>query len=313
MCRARCACVEGRIMFKSEVRSFAKRWVRPTVVLLVALGVALGLPSAVPAQPQPFIAPCPIPDTVVPVALEGTINAIDLSRHVITVMRVPVVIDRTTVIVTQSGAIISEPDLLGDPLPGRTVPGFTNARATLTGVYVDGVVHATRVYVEPSEDVLIGPATCGPGHISVLGRRVVITEDERMWGRATNENGFTIDPTSCPLGTPVEIIGYDTGDVFYAIEFVSDFAALTPANQTLITRAQCSPGGNFEVRGASTSQAGEVSVYDDVTNQLLGTAPVTANGASGEFRFRIAHPPTCPARVRVVNSNGSIAIALVTP
>lgn len=293
--------------------STAERWLKQTLVTVVAASVALVLPSAVPAQPQVQNAPCPMPDTIVPVAIEGGIDSIDLVRHVITVMRVPVVIDRTTAIVTQSGAVISEPDLLGDPLPGRTVPGFSEGRANITGVYVEGKVHAISVYVEPSEDVLVGPATCGPNLISVLGRHIVMNEDERMWGSAVNESGFVVDPTTCPLGTPVEIVGYDAGDVFFATQLVSNFARLLPANQTLIERAQCTPGSNLEVRGASTSQQGEVSVYNDVTNQLLGTAPVTPNEASGEFRFRISHAPTCPQRVRVVNSNGSTALALVTP
>lgn len=203
-------------------------------------------------------------------------------------------------------------DLCGDPLPGRRAPGFVQGRANITGSSTGGVVRAAIVYVEPSEDLLIGPGSVENGQVRILGRAIVLSDDPRMPGRAVNEVGFTIDPTTIPAGSEAVAAGYDAGQVFYAFEVVSDFARLAPAAQTLVTRAQCSPGGELEVRGFSTHATGTITVLDDVTNSVLGTVEVSPDaGTAGTFRFRIQHPPTCPVRVRLLNSNGSTTIALV--
>lgn len=281
-----------------------------------AMGVVgaavLLLPITAGSQPTPHVESY-VPEGSVPIAIEGVVHGIDLRVGVMVVSRVSVRIDAHTRFYSPTGPISMEA-LCGDPLPGRKVPGFVQGRASLTGTSIGGVVRAAIVYVEPSEDVLIGPGNIVNGHVTVLGREVMLNPDPRMLGRAVNEVGFSIDPSTIPTGSEAVASGYDTGLVFYASELVSDFAQLSPPTQTLVTRAQCSPGGELEVRGFSTHTTGTVTVLDDVTHEVLGTTNVASDGgAAGIFRFRLQDPVTCPARVRLLNSNGSTTVALVEP
>jgi len=250
----------------------------------------------------------------VAVELEGDLDRIDLAGEtaVVEILGVSARIDGWTLIRTPT-ATITIADLLGAPLPGRSQAGFLGGQTVLVGVAQHGVVLADELVVEPGEKLLAGPVTAAAdGTISILGWPAVLCADPRMPGRATNELGFEIELATVKVGTLGVAGGYRGEDgVFYAYELQADGDIVGPSNQTSITRSRCTDGARLLVRGGSTDSDSTVTLFDDLTGKLLDEQGVVPRGdmpGFGSYRFDI-EVSACPNRVRVVNSNGSQAVA----
>ncbi len=283
-------------------------------ICFIPLIVLLAAPPA-HAQPAPLANPPENPPAV-EVELEGTIAAIvdTGDAHQITVLDVPVRVDDDTAIFSPSAAL-TRWQLLQDPLPGRSVPGFLDGSAIVIGVASEGTVHADILMVEPAEHVLAGPATDQrPEGPSILGIPVVLLSDPRMPGMAVNELGFQIDPSTIAPGDFTIAEGYMGEDhVFYAHRIEGIGEVLGPPDQTSITRARCALDATLEVRGGSTTPEGTVQLLDADTGDILAETTIQPDEdlpGLGSYRFRI-DIITCPARVRVENANGSFAEATV--
>lgn len=252
--------------------------------------------------------------------LEGPITAIDThgtGPATISVMGVPIINPRHLLIDTPVTEI-SASDLLGPPLPGRDQPGFLGGTGIILARTQDGITTAFDVFVEPAENVLIGRVTANEnGHLSILDVPVELIEDWRMLGVAKNEAGFLIDLTTVEVGSFAVAEGYlGLDSVFHAYIIEADGVILGPINQTSITRAICRQYDRLQVRGGSTTPTSIVNIYNDETNELLGSAfifPDFDNPPLGEFRFRIdiREGMECPFVVRAENSNGSFATSEV--
>jgi len=275
----------------------------PVIALLTSPGAS--------AQPA-LIANPPANPPAVDVELEGTITAIidTGDAYQITVLDVPVRVDEDTAIFSPS-AVLTRWQLLQDPLPGRSVPGFLNGSAIVIGSASNGAVRADILMVEPAENVLAGPAgDQRPDGPSILGIPVVLLSDPRMPGSAMNELGFQIDPSTIAPGDFTVAEGYMGEDhVFYAHLIEGNGEILGPPNQTSITRARCALDAALEVRGGSTTPDGTARLFDADTGDLLAETSIEPDEdmtGLGTYRFRI-EIDTCPSRVRVENSNGSFA------
>ncbi len=305
---------------KSSLRSLL-------AAVLVTVGSAPGFGQAISLPP--------------PAALEGTIttvSAVDAAGNVVlTVMGVRVLVAPGVPVTTPSATLTLAQLTSTATLPGRTQPGFVGGTAIVTGDWdtVNARIVATDVFVEPSENVLIGVVTANDATgIKVNGVAVSplpATEARMPSLPTTTDEGIEIFATSIPVGTAAAAEGYFAGDKFYS--FLIQAAAGTPVSQVpqvTITRAQVRErtpnnqrGDEVEVRGAvtTTHTAGNVNqtvrVFRvDTINGVrretsLGTAtavpdPLTPGVAT--YTFRVTTPTTrdavlgtAPSLVKVVN------------
>ncbi len=303
-----------------------------------AAALFLGVSQAsaqLPPSPPPTVA-----------ALEGTISSVTLNTD----SSITMVVMGMTVNVP-AGAIITSPTAtlttaqLADtaPLPGRTQPGFVGGTAIINGtVDSSGLVTADDVFVEPSENVVLGVVTANTGsQISVNGIPVSLITDARMPAKPVQDvNGIAIILGSIPVGVGAGIEGYFSNGTFYAFLIEADEG--TPVNaqpQVVITRAlgrERTPnnrrGDELEIRGtcttthapAATTQSIRVFRIDGTTQTLLGTGTATVDPAFpgiANFTFRTVTAPTnnpvlgtCPTTVRVVNiSTGANNASTTSP
>lgn len=261
----------------------------------------------------------------VPAELEGRITAIEIasgplginnlgvSSNKLSVMGVEVWIPNGMTIHTPVAAL-SFSELLGDSFPGRDEAGFMGGTAIIEAETINGVTMAMHVFVEPSENVLIGAVTDNAnGTLSILGLEVQLIDDYRMLGVAMTENGFLVDLTTTEPGSFAVAEGYFGNDnVFHAFAIEAVGEILGPPNQTSITRARCDIDGSFDVRGASTSDFGIIDIYDADTLEYLGSTivdPDEDNPPFGKYRYDVDDIGECPMRILVENSNGSHAFA----
>lgn len=279
--------------------------------LLCLLGLVI--PTSTGAQP---VATKTIAVAVhIEVELEGVVTSI-IDRGPTTeidVLGVRVTIDDKTIIETPS-AQISRGDLLGAPLPGRSVPGFWFGTAIVLGEAHDDEIYADILLIEPSESVLGGPSTEAHdlGGPSILGVPIIILDDDRLPGIAMNELGFEIDPATIEVGVFTVAEGYMGDDGIFYAHLVEGLGVIVgPPDQTSITRARCSQSADIDVRGGSTSPEGTATLFDDDTGELLAQVPIEPHAdlpGLGKYRFDLKLPE-CPRRVRVENSNNSTATA----
>lgn len=277
-----------------------------------------------PPSPPPTVA-----------ALEGAISSVTLntdSSITMVVMGMTVNVPVSAVITSPTATLT--PAQLADatPLPGRPQPGFIGGTAIINGtVDASGLVTAGDVFVEPSENVVLGIVTANTStQISVNGIPVSLITDARMPANPVQDvNGIAIIPSSIPVGVGAGVEGYFSDGTFYAFMIEADEG--TPVNvqpQVVITRAlgrERTPnnrrGDELEVRGtcttthapSATTQSIIVYRIDGTTQTLLGTGTATVDPAApgvANFVFRVTTPPTndpilgtAPTTVRVVNTS----------
>jgi len=302
---------------------------KPIALIKSTLAAAAALLLGV-SQASAQISP---PEGTLPAALEGTISAITLNDDgsvSMTVMGMPVSVPVGTPVTSPTAELTLSQLVDPTPLPGRTLPGFLGGTAIINGnATPEGIVTATDVFVEPSENVAIGAVTANTGtQISVNGTPVVLLEDPRIpAGPVKDANGIEILLSSIPVGTGAAIEGYYSEGTFYAFLIEADQG--TPVNiqpQVVITRAlgrERTPnnrrGDEVEVRGtctiphAPTATTQDIRVFrvDSGVETLLGTGTAIVDPAVpgiAAFTFRTVTAPStspvlgvCPTTVRVVN------------
>lgn len=278
-----------------------------TVILATAITALTLFPSSVDARPPRL----PIPPGVTGLMLEGKVEAIDAGAGTITVMGVTFGVPANIRISTPVRNVTLA-ELLGAPLPGRTLPGLLGGVAVVQGVMVGGAPVATAIDIQPQENVLNGPATgVVGGTFTVLGRPVVLNTDPRMLGRAENEEALPVNLALAPIGSDSAVDGYQGDDgVFYAWRIANNAAPVAGGPRVSIAKATCARNGALDIRGGSTSLTGSVTIFDANSGRRLGTARlVNVLGLYGRYRFSLARTTTCPTQVRVVAPDGSAVTA----
>lgn len=247
-----------------------------------------------------------------PVNIEGRLTGVNLAARTIKVMGLDVYISTGTIIRTPV-ARIGLKALLGNPFPGRSDRGFLNGVAIVSGSFTNGAIQATTVDVVTSENVLQGPVTWVNGELTIFGKPLRLITDERLPGKAVNEVGFPVDLNTAPADADTIADGYEGSDgVFYA-HTVDCSAAKVQSGfvATTISTARSRDAGRLELRGATSSQSGKVTIYNADTNSTLGTASVVVTAGYGTYGVTFSKLAMVPARVRVVHTNGSSATSVV--
>lgn len=280
----------------------------------------------------------------IPASIEGSISAV--SSNVdgsvsMTVMGMNVTVPVGTVVTTPSASLTFAQLVNVAPLPNRTQAGFIGGTAIINGnVAANGIITATDVFVEPSENVVLGIVTANNnGAISINNVPIVLTNDARIPAKPVQDvNGIAIIPASVPVGTGASAEGYFANGVFNA--FLVEAEQGTPVNaapQVTITRAlgrERTPnnrrGDELEIRGscttlhAPTATTQSISVYriDGTVQTLLGTGtaivdPLIPGVATFTFRTTTALTNNailgvCPTTVKVVNTSAGANNASTT-
>lgn len=271
-----------------------------------------------------------------PVEMEGIVSAInpDGGNVRLTVMGADVRVPAGTPVNTPVGSLTFA-QLLDTitPLPGRSVGGFLNGTAIVTGSINNGIITASDIQIEPAENVILGEVTTNSTSVfAVNGVNVQLIDDSRLKAKPPrNEFGFDIKLDSVTVGTPVSVEGYFDGTLFRA--FIIDVdgpATLTKTDpQISITRAQsrertpnATRGDEVEVRGSVTmshvatgitTQSIEVYRFDNGVPTQLGFATATQDADNpnfASFRYRENTPPSndpvlgrAPTEFRVINAS----------
>ncbi|MHC1726146.1 MAG: hypothetical protein AB9866_09100 [Syntrophobacteraceae bacterium] len=274
-------------------------------------------------------------------AIEGPIQEISPETRRMVVMGVIVNVPPDVPITTptanlteMAGAGNSMDLLLGAPLPGRAVPGFLGGTAIINGTTLpSGNMRATDVFVEPSENVLIGPitaATCtnancaGAGNsLSILRTRVVPIPDSRMRFSIQNDFGFPVNLTGTNLvGAAASAEGYfvpPRSFRYFLLEITGAPLRNPGIAEVSIQRAQCREdavdGLQLDVLGATHTPAiGTVTISNGGTT--FGTQATISAGVGSEFgtyTFRLRDDPAftaCPENV-TASFAGATATAAV--
>lgn len=263
----------------------------------------------------------------VPASIEGPIQEIipETRRMIVmgVIVNVPAGVPITTPtanLTEMAGAGNPFDLLLGAPLPGRAVPGFLGGTAIVEGVTLpSGNMRATSVFVEPSENVLIGPitaATCtnvscgGTGNsLSILRTRVVPIPDSRMRFRIQNDFGFPVNLRGANLvGAAASAEGYfvpPRSFRYFLLEITGAPLSNPGVTEVSIQRAQCRPdvdGIQLDVLGATHTPAiGTVTISNGGTT--FGAQATVSAGVGSEFgayTFRLRDNPAfdaCPETV----------------
>jgi len=257
--------------------------------------------------------------------LEGPLTAVDQAAQTIEVMGSTVDVSHASFASPTDSLTLA--DLAGEPLPGRgDTPGFLGGTAIVMGSAPSsgGPVVAEEVFVEVAENVVVGavtentvPAggTLADGTFAVQGVSVSSIDDDRFSLRVVAEGSdVAVDLGSVPTGSAASVEGHWGSDgTLYAHTIEASDGAVT-SGETTIDRAECDPEGRFELRGSSSTAPETVTIYDNDTDEQLGTVDVTEDpeGPLNGFRFRADAEDAdwgCPGSVRVENTNGSVATA----
>jgi hypothetical protein len=293
------------------------------------------------------------------VELEGPITAIDLSqvppptdpttRYIvgtITVMGIQVTVWSDTLIHTPTKTSFDETDPLTlasfatGRLPGRSQQGFLGGTAIVVGDSIGGQVHATDLFSDLAENVVVGEATelvtppnGGVARATINGMQIRRSTDSRMPAApAINSFGLRVNERAITPGSLVSAEGYYSSnqDILFYHTLEADGAPLLNKERTQvgILRADCRIRGGgrdeIEVRGGvvwpatatvqiripepRTPTAGNPNPERWVTVGLVTAtaqaAPVAGDPPQGLFRadFRNLTISTgvCPSRVRAV-------------
>ncbi|RMH19767.1 MAG: hypothetical protein D6696_09805 [Acidobacteria bacterium] len=231
----------------------------------------------------------------------------------------------------------------GDPLPGRTTPGFTGGTC-LCAVEVDpatGVATATEMTLEPAENVILATVTahncvtpgCDPdddpaNELRVGGTLMDPNPDPRLTSDPATNRGFVVDLTLGNLaGVAAGGEGYFgvTGNLhLYTLELEGGVLVNAGVTEVSILRAQCRQRngmGEWNVLGATHDPStGEVTVRRGDTGEVLGTAPVVADPddpAFGAYTFNAEVTGTCAGAVIVdfltASATGDVDVRIDDP
>ncbi len=261
-------------------------------------------------------------------ALEGPIQRIVPENRAMVVMGITVHVPPGIPITTPT-ANLTELAGAGNPVelmlsnnfPGRTEAGFLGGTAIVNGTMLpSGNMRATDIFVEPSENVLIGAITqsdCTNAACARAGDEFRILKtwvrpitDPRMRFSIVNEFGFPVNLTGANLvGAAAAAEGYFVPPRtfrYFLLEVTG--APLSNPNTTEISiqRAQCredsEDGIRLDVLGAThTPAAGTVTITNGATN--FGTVNTISAGAGspfGTYTFRLRDNPAfnaCPENV----------------
>lgn len=290
-------------------RSVAKAIaVRKLAAALCGAGL-LALPGLAAAQAAP-----------VPLMFEGAISGVVKNADgsvTLTVFGTQVVVQPGVPVATPTAILTN--DQLADPtpFPGRSEAGFIGGTAIVDGLVINGVATPLTVFVEPSENVLLGEVTAnGPDGLVVQGVPMVELNDPRIPSDGVhNIFGFPILPSSIPVGTGIAAEGYFAGGAFHHFLIEADAGTLVDtANPAVsVTRARCVPGGELRVQGgAYLPDNATVEVRNALTGFVFGTATAVPDPAApgfGAYLFRtsatgaaVNDDGACPSEVRVVRT-----------
>ena len=223
--------------------------------------------------------------------------------------------------------------------PQRSEPGFLGGTAIVTGDSQGGVMYATDVFSDMSENVIVGEATTsvidGPAiRATVNNVRLVPLDDPRMpAGRPINGFGFEVNPADIEPGTLVAVEGYYAGGQLNYHSFEADGARLVNPTtaEVSVLRAQCRIRGGgrdeLEVRGGSKNPANAViriqylnslGAWVNVNPTVTATADNTVTPAQGLFRYNASNlrfpGGVCPGQIRAAfNANINVNSGGFTP
>jgi len=209
--------------------------------------------------------------------------------------------------------------LIGNPLPGRIQPGFTGGTC-LCATEVDpltGIVTATNMVLEPSENVLLATVTthkcvtasCDPddnplNEFRVGGVLMNPNSDPRLHSEPTTNRGFEVNLLLGNLvGVGAGAEGYlgNTGNIhLYMLEVDAGVLLNADVPEVSILRARCRQRGDmgdWSVLGAThTPGSGIVTFRRSDTGAVLGTTPVVADATDplfGAYLFNADVTGTC--------------------
>jgi hypothetical protein len=269
----------------------------------------------------------PLPSFAQILGLEGPITRVLPGRNEVEVMGTRVIVPPGTPITTPSVNLTELAGttnplllLLGDPLPGRTEPGFMGGTAIINGaVNPDGTLTATDFFTEPAENVLIGNVTvsactnsvcAGAGNtLRINGVRMVPIRDPRLrFKPITNDFGFRVNLVGANVaGNAAAAEGYfASGRFWYFLMEITGAPLLNPTQtEVSILRAQCrnDPDGiQLDVLGGVHNPAtGAVTISDTDNGTVFGQQnAVVAAGEFGSYTFRLRNAvgfQTCPTSV----------------
>ncbi|MEZ6124601.1 MAG: hypothetical protein R3C49_15690 [Planctomycetaceae bacterium] len=207
------------------------------------------------------------------VELEGPLKSVHPTTAELSVMGMRVILDSNTKIESPSATLTVKQLKDSTPLPGRTEKGFEGGTATVTGTVdpATGIVTAATVFVEPSENVILGVVTeNNAGQLKINGVQIRYLNDSRMPLKAVqNEFGFAVKRESIPVGTPASVEGYFDGTDFQAflVEIDGPAELEDPNPQLSILRAQ--------TRERRPNKGDDVNVRSDVTTAHVTTETTT--------------------------------------
>lgn len=200
----------------------------------------------------------------------------------------------SSVITTPTTRITPEQLIDPTPFPGRTT-AFLNGTCIADGDSTNGVALITNLYVEPAENVLVGPVTklgANRTQFGIMGVRVVRLTNATTAGRIhaplpTNAYGFEIDLTTVPDNDESSAEGYlvpgteSTPPTLYAyaIETTAGTARPAPSNVT-IQRADVANDAQrqqakIEVRGGCMFPASTPGTTRQVVIEIQDRNPAT--------------------------------------
>lgn len=278
-------------------------------------------------------------------AIEGPIQEIIPDRRVMVVMGVTVHIPPGIPITTPTANLTELAGagnplelMLGANLPGRTVPGFMGGTAIINGTALpSGNMRAADVFVEPSENVLIGAvtaSTCTNANcaragdvLSILKTRARPITDPRMSFSIVNDFGFPVNLTGANLvGAAAAAEGYFVSPRDFRY-FLLEIAGAPLRNPNIaevsIQRAQCredaANGIQLDVLGGThTPATGTVTIRNGATTfGTVGAISAGVGSAFGTYTFRLRDNPgfnACPENVTVTFAGATASSAVdITP
>lgn len=276
---------------------------------------------ALVAAASPALAQVADPELVI----EGKINAI--TANTITVMGIVINVPATAKVSTPTKAGLTLSDLANASIPGRS-QGFVGGTAIVTGGSTGGVVTASDVFSDVTENVIVGEATsdwaAGAKGLTVNGKEAdpIPATTVIPAGKPMNIFGFEINPLTIDKGSLVSVEGYEADDggklYYHNLEADTGSPVNAGSNEVSITRAQCrdrTGGGKdeLELRGAvhlaglaplTTANRGAVTFTYKVsatTNATLTATPVLDPANPGYAEYRVSSSnrtlQTCPLTI----------------